>query len=258
VWEKVDSARRGDINFEEFDALFSSQTSDPDLIALQDLAKIFCHMCDAAHKLSLTIGDVFSAFDRNGSGLVSVAEFTSLVKVLLGAKAHDRKLVFKAFSALDSNLDKQLTIDELSTIMYFVWRTQLDVHTHAVLSGTISGDTLRTIYEEKESLKATIVRSFDRKFRDEAEAFIRAVDGPMKVLMASIEEICKELPGRAMLRLADTETRTRTRPSEAKAVSISNRLRFTAQTSSAIFPRREGFTLTTPKPKTMQLNPRLV
>eukprot|EP01033_Poteriospumella_lacustris_P021889 gene21889-16345_t len=47
------------------------------MVALRDALFAFC---DALRRSEFTAAEAFSAFDRDGSGRVSVAEFTSLLR----------------------------------------------------------------------------------------------------------------------------------------------------------------------------------
>jgi hypothetical protein len=68
---------------------------------------------------------MFSGFDRNGSGEISVSEFCSMLRLVVG-NTFDKKMIYQALYVLDSDGSKTVSLEELLRFVYKIWRSQLD------------------------------------------------------------------------------------------------------------------------------------
>ena len=81
-------------------------------------------VCDTLERTKLTLAKAFDAFDRNGTGAVSVAEFTSLIKTLGGLNLSKRQ-VYHLMASMDQNFNREITKDEFMDFFLVVWSQRL-------------------------------------------------------------------------------------------------------------------------------------
>jgi hypothetical protein len=113
-----------------------------------------------------TVTEVFAGFDRNGSGAISVSEFCSLLKVILG-RAVEKKVIYKIMSSVDIDGEKTISLQEMQLFIYYVWRSELkDVANRALLDTNLDEKSLHSLLKEKDEIKNAIIRNFPRDWRD--------------------------------------------------------------------------------------------
>ena len=174
---KLDKNRTGEISLDEFKNIFGS-ISEVDFNHLEvgklapptkeqsELLSYMYSMCDIVRHAGFSVLEMFSGFDRNGSGEISVSEFCSLLKVILGHSV-DKKIVYKIMSSIDIDGGKDITVQEISVFIYYVWKAELKEITNRIyLDTTLDDNTLNNLIKEKEDIKNAILRNFPRNWRD--------------------------------------------------------------------------------------------
>ena len=196
LWTKLGNC---DLDFQDFKRYFNlDEISDPNDIDGGDLgvksqrSLLLCmyDLCDQLRFAGFTVAEMFAGFDRNASKSISVSEFCSMLKLVLNSGAGskqviDKKLIYHALYSVDVDGSKSISLQELSAMIYTVWRMQLDELADKLsrIATTPVGSTQR-IKEEKEfeqrllkeraDIKDAIKRNFPRQLRDLLEAEGRA------------------------------------------------------------------------------------
>jgi len=208
LWTKVDYQRSGEIDLQEFRGFFGdiadfeaaqgtagltmTNSGDKDK-SMNELTKCLYQLADTLRYAGFTVVDMFASFDRNGSGGVSVSEFCSMLRVIIG-NDFDKRLIYRALILIDTDGDKSISLDELLKFVYQVWRTQIDdlgmkLQAMAEAAGNIIANTTsfgadsgkqadngvdrklqEKLFKERNDLKEAIKRNFTREIRDKLEA----------------------------------------------------------------------------------------
>jgi hypothetical protein len=69
----------------------SFRTGSEDMKAL---SKCLYELCDVLRHVGFTVTEMFNGFDRNGSGKISVSEFCSLLRLVLGS-TFDKRIIYR-------------------------------------------------------------------------------------------------------------------------------------------------------------------
>ena len=142
-------------------------------------------MCDMLRHAGFTVLEMFAGFDRNGSGDISVSEFCSLLKVMLG-RSVDKKIVYRIMYSIDTDGGKTISIQEISLFIFYVWRAQLkELARRVYLDTTLDDKSLHDLVKEKDDIKNAIIRNFPRSWRDKAATM--KIDSPFTNLFAQGE-----------------------------------------------------------------------
>ena len=97
-----------------------------------------------------------------------MSEFCSMLKVCLG-RSVDKKIIYRVMSSLDTDGDKNITLEEIQLFIFYVWRAQLkELANRVYLDTTLDDKALRNMVKEKDDIKSAIIRNFPRHWRDEA------------------------------------------------------------------------------------------
>ena len=177
LWNKLDSVRSGELDKNEFKTFFGDfsefegsgqpQTTNADF---GTLAKIMNDLCNALRSAGFTVLDMFSSFDRNGSGEVSVSEFCSMLRVVLG-KHVDKKQVFRSFSLMDVDSSRSISCNEVLMLVYNVWKTQMRelADRLAILDEEYDSQLIQKVLQERNLIKEAVKKNFPREWRDRME-----------------------------------------------------------------------------------------
>ena len=156
--------------------------------SMAELSKAMHELADALRYAGFTVTEMFASFDRNGSNGISVSEFCSMLRLIIGNHINKR-LLYRALVLVDSDGNKSISLDELLHFIYQVWRTQLDeigsaLQTMAITAANISENTVSNgkqidtgvdrrlqdkLLKEREAIKNAIKRNFTREVRDQLE-----------------------------------------------------------------------------------------
>ena len=173
LWNKLDSARSGELDKNEFKAFFGdfsefeSSSSHDDF---GNLAEIMYDLCNALRTAGFTVIEIFSSFDRNGSGEVSVSEFCSMLRVVLG-KRIDKKKVFRSFALMDVDSSRSISCNEVMMLIYNVWKSQMKelADRLAILDEDYDGPLIDKVVRERNLIKEAVKKNFPREWRDRME-----------------------------------------------------------------------------------------
>ena len=203
LWTQLDHKRSGDIDLQEFSAFFGDLADFKSLMGTQalsttapsksvsQLTKCLYLLCDQLRRAGFTVVEMFSAFDRNGSGEVSISEFCSMLRLVAGNQ-FEKRLIYQALSVLDANGDKAISLEELLRFVYRVWKSQLDelAHKLSLLDEHMTGEAekIQKLLEERRLIKEAIKRNFPREWRDRLEREgSHSVPGPFQALLQRMD-----------------------------------------------------------------------
>jgi len=203
LWTKLDSKRSGDLDIHEFKKYFNLDadgvhSDDMDGDAQKELKKCLFELCNQLRRAGMTLKEMFAGFDRNASNEISVSEFCSLLKLVLSGGAVDKKLIYHALLSVDSDGSKSISLEELSRMVYGVWRTQLDQLADKLsrIANSEGGskhekEVAAAVLKEREVIKEAIKRNFSRPQRDRLESETRSphlhgLSGPFQALLGRL------------------------------------------------------------------------
>jgi EF-hand domain pair/EF hand len=147
------------------DAVSSTEITQHEL---QVLKETLIGVAQTLLNLGLTLSEIWATFDRNGSGEVSVSEFTSLMKQLCGGLT--QRQIFLMLSCIDVSGDRQISLQELRNFFYAAWTARLSTlkSEHAALNDQGLHREARVKHDRANKLRDAIRLNFDRAFRDTA------------------------------------------------------------------------------------------
>jgi len=203
LWTQLDSKRSGDIDLKEFKEFFGDIQDFPTLMGSQSLtttsksksisalSKCLFELCDALRHAGFTVVEMFSGFDRNGSGDVSISEFCSMLRLVVGNSV-EKRLIYQALSVLDTNGDKAISLEEVLRFVYRVWKSQLDELADKLsrLDERMTGDRekIKKAVDERRYIKEAIKKNFPREWRDRLEREGgHAIPGPFQALLQRMD-----------------------------------------------------------------------
>ncbi|CAM9597341.1 unnamed protein product [Chrysoparadoxa australica] len=194
VFNRIDTVSNGCLSLEEFIGAFGDTddlqaldggpglgamgTRPEDGGELQVLRCKLCQVVETLQELNYSLQEVFSCFDRNGSGAVSVSEFTSLMKLLLG-KSVTKHQMFLMLSCIDESGDRQIQLSELRAFFYSVWASHLAQLNHKIKLSP-NNESLRA---KRRDLRNVIRGSFSRTFRDSVADKPKGMPGPFTSIL---------------------------------------------------------------------------
>jgi hypothetical protein len=203
LWTKLDHKRSGDIDVKEFTAFFGDLADFNTMMGTQALSttaksksiaaltKCLFELCDALRHAGFTVVEMFSGFDRNGSGGVSMSEFCSMLRLVVG-NHFEKRLIYQALSVLDTNGDKSISLEEVLRFVYRVWKSQLDElaeklsHLDEHMTG--EAERIQKIIEERRQIKEAVKKNFPREWRDRLEREGgHAIPGPFQALLQRMD-----------------------------------------------------------------------
>lgn len=142
LWTRLDYARSGEIDGNEFATFFGDLSEYESLEGTQQLSltspskgrdnsmaaltKCLYDLCDILRHAGFSAADMFSSFDRNGSGDISISEFCSMLRVVLGPTFKDKKLIYRSLLVIDVDGSKTISLNEILMFVYKIWKSQLN------------------------------------------------------------------------------------------------------------------------------------
>lgn len=179
LWNQLDYMRSGELDKHEFKTFFgdlsefernegnaglSTQTGSE---AMKAFTKILFEFCDILRHTGFSVMDMFSSFDRNGSGEISVSEFCSMLRTVLG-KQVNKKQIYRAYALFDADNSRSITLDETLRIVYRIWKSELDELAEKLpkLDEERDATRIEMIIKERGVLKDCIKKNFPRQWRD--------------------------------------------------------------------------------------------
>jgi Ca2+-binding EF-hand superfamily protein len=201
LWTHLDSFRTGEIDKSEFKAYFGDLSSfetnegigtlstHDGTSDMRAFAKILYEFCDILRGIGFTVSEIFSTFDRNGSGLISLSEFCSLVRTVLG-KNVDKKQIYRAFALFDIDNSRSVELNEIMLIIYKIWKSQLQELAEKIsaLDERTEGTEVDRLIKERGRIKDAIRKNYPREWRDRTERLGDSkLSGPFSSLLNSLQ-----------------------------------------------------------------------
>ena len=271
LWTRLDYKRSGTLDLDEFKAFFGDLSEFEEMEGNQtldinskdsnisELTKNLYKLCDTLRHAGFTINEMFAGFDRNGSGSISISEFCSMLRLVIGNYGNKR-LLYRALMTLDSDGDKQISLQELLIFVYKIWRTQLDE-----LASKFGDDLeenpklLQKIIKERQDIKDAIKKNFPREWRDRFERTQggHSITGPFNSLLKKMNINNSNFNDTAISRPTSPQrspsSHTKNRPQKPSiTTSGSNQLkRYKVKRQSETIPVRPGTYLGVPKQKNL-------
>ena len=208
LWTRLDYKRSGDISLDEFRRFFGdlndfatsvegqaamsmsmNHPSQGQSKSMESLMSVLYLLSDTLRQAGFTIIEMFSAFDRNGSGEVSLSEFCSMLRVVIGNK-FEKKLIYQALTVCDVDGNRHISLEELLRLVYHIWKNQLQELATKIhdlqhyqqqyslkqLSGN-EQTQMQKFVKERELIKQAIKTNFPRQWRDRLERLMVAEEG---------------------------------------------------------------------------------
>lgn len=251
LWTQLDNKRSGDIDLKEFKAFFGDLADFKSMMGTQALtttaksksiaalSRCLFELCDALRHAGFTVVEMFSGFDRNGSGGVSISEFCSMLRLVVGNN-FEKRLIYQALSVLDSNGDKSISLEEVLRFVYRVWKSQLDELAEKLsrLDERMTGDSekIRKAVEERRLIKEAIKKNFPREWRDRLEREGgHAIPGPFQALLQRMDigDDSPKVGTKFLSGTADAE-RTATQQFPAGSLSLGSPMKLPAGTAQSL------------------------
>lgn len=147
---------------------------------MKALSKCLYELCDVLRHAGFTVKEMFNGFDRNASGKISISEFCSMLRFVVGS-TFDKRIIFRAISVLDSDGDKNISLEEFLMFVYKIWRSQLQELSEKCSEGH-GDEKLRIFLKERDDIKDAVKRNYPRSFRDKIGTD-DSVPGPFSSLL---------------------------------------------------------------------------
>jgi len=231
LWTRLDRMRSGDLDKGEFKAFFGdlSEFETKDGVQglgtvgnihddMKNLTRVLYELCDVMRHAGFTVNEMFSSFDRDGGGNITVNEFCSMLRLILGP-TFDRKLVYQSLLTLDTDRNKSISREEFFMFVYKTWRLQMEEidYKKSCLDENKQTDAekMHTLTQERLLIKSAVKKNFPRALRDVLEASSMQLSGPFATLFKD------ELKSNANATNTATESQSPTPASPARGVSRS-------------------------------------
>ena len=98
----------------------------------------------------------------------------------------DRRIIYKAISVLDSDGDKNISLQELLLFIYKIWKTQLDDLSEKMSTLQEGDERVVKIMRERDDIKEAIKRNYARAWRDSVERNGHSIPGPFSSLLTHL------------------------------------------------------------------------
>lgn len=188
MWTKLVTSNGNStgLDLQQFRSFFSCNFIDEKSEIV--LLKVLYELCDSLRHAGFTVTEMFSSFDRNASGDISISEFCSMLRLVVGNN-FDKRTIYRAILALDSNGDKSVSLKEVSTFVYRIWRTQMDDLAEKLshLDPSVLGESqqIDKLLRERQAIKNAVKKNFSRQWRDmfERESGGHQVPGPFQQML---------------------------------------------------------------------------
>ncbi|KAG9415725.1 hypothetical protein AC1031_000107 [Aphanomyces cochlioides] len=140
-------------------------------------------MIDRLEEHELTLTQAWQAFDRDNSGAISVAEFSTLIQFLThkeGGEKLTKHQIYLMMAALDSSCDRLIQHAEFMKFIFIIWSHRL------MQLQQYSGNDpehAKLIAARKVALRKALRKNFSRPFRDAMRCVPVTVPGPFQNLL---------------------------------------------------------------------------
>jgi hypothetical protein len=199
LWTRLDSFRTGDLDLKEFTSFFGNLSEFETNEGIQglttignnisnemkELTKVLYSLCDVMRHAGFTVIEMFQSFDRDGSNEISLNEFCSLLRLIVGP-TFDKKLVYRSLLVLDTDRNKCISKEEFMSFIYKTWKQQMDDldYRRCCFDEKKQSDIIKIneIVNERVLIKSAIKKNFPRELRNAFEAAGTTLSGPFSTL----------------------------------------------------------------------------
>lgn len=208
LFRRLDMDFDGELSFDEFCDVFQRDHltfQRKDLLFLEDALVNF-----AIEKLETqqwTLIELFKAFDRDGGGEISIAEFATLVRFLFTRKdkrrlkseeketqKRSKRLVYLLMSCLDVSADRRISLQEFLRFFFVVWSSRLMEVQDQLFDCESRGDTtlkatgvIESLRGKKKTMRKALRTNFSRPFRDSMRCVDAAMPSPFSGLLSRLQ-----------------------------------------------------------------------
>ncbi|RHZ28348.1 hypothetical protein DYB37_002466 [Aphanomyces astaci] len=190
LFRRLDTANQGEISWTAFSAAFGDpipgNAMSNDMLAVKEGLVL---MLERLEEHELTLHQAWQAFDRDNSGAISVAEFSTLIKFLThkeGVGSLSKHQIYLMMATLDVSYDRCIQYPEFMKFIYIVWSHRL-LQLQQYLSHKDENPTEshhRDVVNRKVQLRKALRTNFSRPFRDAMRCSPVAIPGPFQGLLA--------------------------------------------------------------------------
>lgn len=209
LYRRLDRNGDGELSLDEFCGVFRQRAAfqPEELLFLQEaLVNVVVNRLESQQ---WTLGDLFKAFDRDGGGSVSIAEFSTLVRFLLQDPADSQRgqrkkmhvtkhQIYLLMACLDVSADRRITQQEFLRFFFVIWSSRLMAVQDQLLAleTSVSGDgttpgqsneSIEALRASKKMLRKALRMNFSRPFRDAMRCQEVNVPSPFNGLLSRLQ-----------------------------------------------------------------------
>ncbi|CAK4724439.1 unnamed protein product [Aphanomyces euteiches] len=184
LFRRLAGASEGEVTWKAFHRSFGDpvpgNAMSNDMLAVKEGLVL---MIDRLEEHELTLTQAWQAFDRDNSGAISVAEFSTLIQFLThkeGGEKLTKHQIYLMMAALDSSCDRLIQHAEFMKFIFIIWSHRL-----MQLQQYFGNDPehAKLIAARKVALRKALRKNFSRPFRDAMRCMPVTVPGPFQNLL---------------------------------------------------------------------------
>ncbi|KAF1323428.1 hypothetical protein FI667_g10600, partial [Globisporangium splendens] len=210
LFRRLDVDCDGELSLDEFCEVFQRNHLSfqrEDLLFLEDA--LVNSVIEKLETQQWTLIELFKAFDRDGSGEISIAEFATLVRFLFtrkdkrkliqsgkDSKKRSKRLVYLLMSCLDVSADRRISLQEFLRFFFVIWSSRLmevqdqlfDYENSQKAETTLkSKDIVESLRAQKKMMRRVLHTNFSRPFRDSMRCVDVNMPSPFNGLLSRLQ-----------------------------------------------------------------------